>query len=173
MKMLIAVISVMLCLKSCEKELHTDDVLTIEKSPFTGNQLRTDGYYYTRFDNIYSVYFFYSDGIVLSGGFVYEDELEEYEMGYKDGSFVASIRNNKLYWGGFAIDLERILIEKWYPSSGGGMPVFRQEGEIQNDTTFIITKSVRPKTGEEKELNEVYHFKAFSPKPDSTNSFVN
>ena len=52
------------------------------------------------------------------------------------------------------------------------MPVYLDKGEIQNDSTFLITKSIRSKTGEEKELNEIYHFKQFSPKPDSTNVFV-
>lgn len=89
-----------------------------------------------------------------------------------DGSFYESNNDKKLYWGLFNINTTIIRIEKWYPSSGSGMPVYLHEGEIINDTTFRITRSVRQKTGEEKELNEIYHFKEFFPKPDSTNSFI-
>ena len=116
--------------------------------------------------------FFYRDGTLFSGGDVYENKLNEYEQKYQDGSFFDSKKDNKLYLGLFNIDTDIIKIEKWYPSSGGGMPVYLHSGEILNDTTFVITQSIRPKTGEQKELNEVYHFKEFSPKPDSTNTFI-
>jgi len=162
---------IILSLSSCDKIL-VDDELTLNKKPYTSNQLQTDGYYFCKFGNIYRIYFLFRDGVVLSGGDVFEDKLKEQEKKYVDGSFFESKKENKLYWGVFNLDTNIILIEKWYPSSGGGMPVYLDKGEIQNDSTFLITKSIRSKTGEEKELNEIYHFKQFSPKPDSTNVFV-
>lgn len=52
------------------------------------------------------------------------------------------------------------------------MPAYLSIGEIQNDTTFVITKAIRPKTDETLVLNEVFHFRAFAPKPDSTNNVI-
>ena len=84
------------------------------------------------------------------------------------------IKNIKFFWGVFNIKNNQILYERWCPSE----PPYRtyvREGNIINDTTFVITKLYRMVNGkktEESELNEVYHFKQFSPKPDSTNKFI-
>lgn len=171
-QMIILLLTIILSSNSCDKGIIKDDNLTLEKISYTCNHLKINGYYYSQFGEIYRIYFFYTNGIILSGGDVYKTNLYEYEQNYKDGSFWASNKDNKLYWGLYNVDSSQIMIEKWYPSSGGGMPVYLHTGEIQNDTTFIITKSVRSKTGEEKELNEIYHFKELSPKPDSTNIFI-
>ena len=173
MNLILIILGIILSSNSCIKNILADDELTLEKRPYTGNQLRIDGYYYSKFRDIYVIYFFYRNGVLFSGGHVFESELKKYEQKYQDGSFWDDKKDNKLYWGLYNIDSNDIMIEKWYPSSGGGMPVYLHSGEILNDTTFLITKSVRPKTGEEKELNEVYHFREFSPKPDSTNIFIN
>ena len=158
---------------SCDKEIISDDELTLDKTLYICNQLRIDGYYYTQFRDIYRIYFFYRDGTLFSGGDIYEDKLNEYEQKYKDGRFWNAKKDNKLYWGLYNVNSAYdIMIEKWYPSSGGGMPVYIHSGTILNDTTFHITKSVRPATSEKKSLDELYHFKAFSPKPDSTNNFI-
>ncbi len=168
---LFLIIGLLMFMSSCDK-LFPDEKLTLQRKNYTGNELRTDGYYYTQFGDIYKIYFFYSNGILFSGGDVYKNNISEYEQRYKDGSFGLSKKNNKLYWGLFQIKDNKVKVEKWYPSSGGGMPAYLHSGEILNDTTFVITKSVHPKTGKEKELNEVYHFKQFDNKPDSTNNFI-
>jgi len=50
-------------------------------------------------------------------------------------------------------------------------------GEILNDTTFILTEQFLINSDGTKDLlnsfGRTYHFKKFSPKPDSTNSFIN
>lgn len=161
---------------SCEKEILADDELTLSKTPFTANQLRIDGYYYlidVQSHNITATYFFYKDGTVLhGGGWPYENQFEGLESNFGSESWQVKIKENKLKWGVFQAEGDEISFERWYPSSGGPTPAYIRSGEIQNDTTFIITKSIRSKTGEEKKLNEVYHFREFSPKPDSTNNFV-
>jgi hypothetical protein len=176
MKIILILMAVLFSSNSCDKETLQDDELTLNKMPFTGNQLRIDGYYYSidsQSNTIKASYFFYKDGTVLhGGGWPYENQFEGLESNFSSESWQENIKENKLKWGVFQIDGDKISFERWYPSSGGPSPAYIRSGEIQNDTTFIITKSVRPKTGEEKVLNEVYHFKAFSPKPDSTNSFV-
>jgi hypothetical protein len=64
---------------------------------------------------------------------------------------------------------DTIRFERWYP---GDIPYRTtiSEGKIINDSTFIITRSYKGK--HERERNEVYKFRAFSPKPDSTNRFI-
>ena len=110
--------------------------------------------------------------MVFSGGDIYIKDIPEYEQKYKDGSFWRKNRSNKRYWGVYVIKSDNIKIEKWYPSSKGGLPVFLHSGKILSDTSFIMTKSLRPSTCEEKPISEVYHFKRLQPKPDSTNAFI-
>jgi hypothetical protein len=74
-------------------------------------------------------------------------------------------------WGVFNIKDNIIKFERWYPGQGAKKAYVR-EGIILNDTTFHITKSYRSNGSELKDADEVYHFRKFSPKPDSTNVFV-
>jgi hypothetical protein len=176
MKIILIIMAVMFSSNSCDKEVFSDDELTLNKMSYTGNQLRIDGYYYlfdSQSNTITATYFFYEDGTALhGGGWPYENQFEGLESNFSAENWQEKIKENKLKWGVFQIEGDEISFERWYPSSGGPTPAYIRSGEILNDTTFVITKSVRPKTGEEKELNEVYHFRAFSPKPDSTNSFI-
>ncbi len=153
-----------------------DDKLTLEKKPYIGNQLRIDGYYYKMdisSNTIGVTYFFYEDGTLLhGGGWPYEDQFEGLEASFRIENWYNIIKKHKLAWGIFQVEWNEISFERWYPSSGGPSPAYVRSGVILNDTTFVITKSIRSKTGEENELNETYHFKEFFPKPDSTNSFV-
>ena len=76
-------------------------------------------------------------------------------------------------WGTFQINKDSIVFERWYPAEVSKS--YYRSGKILNDTTFVITESYRLRNGKKKEWrekNEVYHFKAFSPKPDSTNRFI-
>lgn len=163
---------------SCNKDkIWKDDELSIQKVPYQGNQLRIDGYYYQQKDgDFYTLYTLYSNGILLylGGGFT-RDKLIELENSIQNGSFYNAAKTFKDYWGVFKIENNNIQFERWYPSSGGGLPAYVRSGNILNDTTFIIIESYRIKSGiktEVKERNETYHFKQFSPKPDSTNTFI-
>ena len=160
---------------SCKKDILADDKLTLERRDFLGNQLRIDGYYYFMTeDNLHYTYFFYENGIIIHGGgnAPNTSPIEFIENQFKSESYLKALKNHKTAWGVFQIEENRISFERWYPSSGGPAPVFIRSGEILNDTTFVITQSTRSKTGEQKKLNEIYHFKEFSPKPDSTNTFI-
>ncbi len=61
--------------------------------------------------------------------------------------------------------------ETWVPSEGK-MPAFNYSGDILNDTTFLITKVKRASGSFTTAIDDTYHFKHFSPKPDSRNEFV-
>ena len=58
MKPTLLIITGILFLNSCIKEILTDEELTLNRNAYTGDQLRIDGYYYTQFRDIYRIYFF-------------------------------------------------------------------------------------------------------------------
>jgi len=164
-------------LSSCS---HFHDKLNISKKQFSGNQLKISGYYYYAKDSvIYSSYFFYNDGTILygGGGGEWGNTTDNLEKNYfTNKAWLQSNKDRKLSWGVFQIEGSNIKFQKWYPSSGGPLKAYVREGEIINDTTFVINKLYRLKNSEISELkkeNETYHFKRFTPKPDSANSFIN
>ena len=72
----------------------------------------------------------------------------------------------------FLIEDNNIKFDRWYPSERP-YQAFVREGVILNDTTFHITKSYRSNGNTEARVrDEIYHFRKFSPKPDSTNRFI-
>jgi hypothetical protein len=152
---------------SCNKDkIWKDDELSIKKVPYQGNQLRIDGYFYQSSPSIdwTRVFFFYRNGIVL------ESYIEN-----ATGKLEVVTNYSKARYGVFENNSNIIRFEKWYPSSGGGLPAYVRSGDILNDTTFIITESYRMKNGKKTEVkvrNETYQFKQYSPKPDSTNTFI-
>ena len=146
--------------------------LALNKVDYNGSNIRIDGYYYTQYNNIYRIIFLYRNGVIFSGGDVYMMDILDYENKYIDGSFWTTKCKNKLYWGVYNITDEKIEYEKWYPASGGPLPSYINSGKIINDTTFVITKSMRSNGSNVQDEYDVYHFKKLSPKPDSTNKFI-
>jgi len=137
--------------------------------PFTGNQLKTNGYYY-QISNDYLVrpYFLYDNGILIciGGGEKSIEEMDEYiRKSYIRDSWY---KKNKYLWGVFFIEGNSIRINRLnqdYPHRGNV-----REGIILNDTTFHITKF--SSSSGDKEYDEVYYFREFYPKPDSTNKYI-
>ena len=163
--MLILLISSML-LSCC---LEKDDVLP-NAMPYTGNQLKTGGYYYQIASNngIYNPLVMYNNGILLTLGGA-ESTLEKMDE-YVRKNYIRDswYKKNKYVWGIFFIEDDAIRINELsqdYPHRG-----IVQEGVILNDTTFKITKF--SSGGKVKERDEIYHFREFSPKPDSTNVYI-
>ena len=154
---------------NCSVFYEKDEVLPNAK-PYTGNQLRTNGYYYliTPSDNvIYKPLVLYTNGVLLftilgSGG----NTLEEMDniirkLYIQDTQY----SKDKYNWGVFFINgnntIKIHILSHFYPHRES---VY--EGVILNDTTFHITKSSNGNR------NDMYHFRQFSPKPDSTNVFI-
>jgi len=146
-----------------------DDELSIKLSPYMGDELRIDGYYYKQWENKTAAIFFYRNGTILT---TYAHEcanLNDFE-----GEMINlydKMRNDKSRWGVFEVQSKTIRWSGWSTSVGGGLPSFECIGAIENDTTFRITKSVNS-DGKEFEKNDIYHFRQFYPKPDSTNTFI-
>jgi hypothetical protein len=144
--------------------------LSLERQPYNGDELRLDGYYYEMIDGVlYSIHFIYKNGVLVNVGGA--DSMEEFEEKLRKGVY-DDLTNYRIGWGVFHIEGKNIKFEEWYPSSGGPMPTYIRAGEIINDTTFHITVSYKPDGSERREKDERYHFKEFSPKPDSTNPYI-
>jgi len=166
-----------LLMSNCNKDkIWKDDELSTNKEPYTGNQLRIDGYYYELVDGVmHGIYCLYDNGVIhhLGDGIKFS-EINQFEQTITTTEFIEKIRKIKYSWGVFKVEGNQIKFERWYPSEPP-YKAYVRAGEILNDTTFIITESYRMHKGkktEVKDRNETYHFKQFSPKPDSTNNFI-
>ena len=160
-KYIVAVILVFF-LQNCK-----DEDLSLQRVPYTGAEVRMDGYFYHHWKGYNSsaivvdftnVFFLYENGIILSAGSfesINLDTVENMMLG-RYGSIVKS----KSGWGVFIVTGNMIEYEQWSTSVGGGLPIFKNTYNIENDTTLINPSG------------NVYHFRQFSPKPDSTNSFI-
>ena len=164
---LIGIIGLLLFLYGCK-----DDELTLQRVPYYGNELRIDGYYYHEYGEPArkNIYFLYRNGIILYGTTPLTSEIEQTENMYQTGKYYELVKNDKTSWGVFLINGNTLKFEKWY--SGEEAWAYISEGEILNDTTFHITVSYRSNTTERREGNEIYHFRQFNSKPDSTNNFI-
>jgi hypothetical protein len=162
---------------SCQKLITYKDFI-LKKTPYTGNELRMDGYYYRyhecyRGNNCIDVSCFYRNGILLDmgGAALSLEEADEYIRRL----FIAGSQNPNyeyLRWGLFVIDNQIIKIECYYPNDNITKWTYIREGVILNDTTFRITSIYFPDKDEIFKANETYHFRQYSPKPDSTNNFI-
>jgi len=161
-----AMLGFILSFFSCKK----DEKLTIGKNPYVG-QLKTDGYYKEIVEDQVIIYFLYNNGVILFGNKLPLKDLDVQELAYKDGSFYNMAKNLKYYWGVFTVDGDDIIIERWNPTR---IPrrVTRSEGKILSDTSFVITRRTQSDRPVVVPEYKVFYFKKFSPKPDSTNSFV-
>jgi len=162
--LLLFILLIMLSSISCEEEINAQ--LTMQKTPYTGNELRIDGYYYTVTQNfegdLYPVYFFYRNGVFRYGGSF--KSLDDITGDWGDG-------NSRLLWGYFEISDSSFRFERWQVTA-----TVEKSGVILNDSTFYISKrkitSGESPNPQEETVNELYHFVEYSPKPDSVNRFL-
>ena len=163
---------------SCKK-MFEDEELSMERVDYTGTELRTDGYYYYRYqyydsreDSLYDCFIpwiLYRNG-VSTYGYVYDySEVERLEDGFRNGTYSDKMKEHKDRWLVFRISGNTIEFERW-DHKGFRLITYKQYAEIINDTTFKLVKEYY--NGKEIEIVMTFHFKQFAPKPDSTNSFI-
>ena len=104
-----------------------------------------------------TVFFLYRNGIILSAGAYENAALDVVEK--KMLKRYESLLKEKIGWGVFVVKNNKIEYEQWSTSVGGGLPVFKNSYIIENDTTLSSYMGI-------------YHFRQFSPKPDSTNVYI-
>lgn len=175
---ILSIILIMI-VSSCKK-MFEDEELSMERVDYTGTELRTDGYYYYRYqyydskeDSLYDNFcpwILYRNGVWLHGGAWDYSRMEEVEKKFEDGSFYDLCKDDKSSWGVFQISDSVIEFEGWDSGEHFSRPTVKQYAKIVNDTTFCKC-SKRPQKGENV-MGWWFHFKQFSPKPDSTNSFI-
>jgi hypothetical protein len=162
----------LLSLLSCEEEKEIK--LGTPKQNYTGS-LRTNGYYYLTISNDTEeralMYFLYRDGTILYGGAPMTTDVSTRETDFANGRWSVSAEGEKTYWGIFQVTGSDLLFDQWYIRDGGLLAAYQTNGTILNDTTFIMSSSNREGLGGVP-LEEVYHFKAYNPKPDSVNQFL-
>ncbi len=158
---------------------RTAKILTPRVNNLT-NTINLQGYYYYEVKDSLNkdrvlIYFLYSNGVLLFCGSVEKKDFGQMEK-YINHEFLSKyvFSNDISAWGVYKIDGNEILKEQWYPFDfAAGVPTYISKGEIMNDTTFVLKKISRPNGKDLTLINETYHFRQFSPKPDSTNNFIN
>ena len=165
------IICSLVLLAGCAKSRQDDD-LSLPLRPHTGS-LRIDGYYYNDYANgsHRHYYFLFGNGVIVDARAYEISDTAKAEAYFSLPTWPVEIRKHKYGWGLFITEGNKIEFERWYP---GGTPLqaFVSSGTILNDTTFHITSSRRSNGDDDDSEDEVYHFRKFSPKPDSTNDYV-
>jgi hypothetical protein len=144
---------------------RTIDMQTLERKNYSGSELKIDGYYYsfsktTTGESLGTIFFLYKNGVFLYLGTPKAStilELDQKVLEYKPAT------NIREYWGVFQVNGNQISIERWLLSSGRNIPAKVFKGEILNDTTMSMELFANVET---------WKFRAFTPKPDSTNAYV-
>lgn len=154
----LAVVCFAVFLAACGLFDQTFDELSLPFEPYTGNELRMDGYYATAPDDVtdfFAALLLYRNGAVRYGGASTSRHSLE--------SKLALYGDRRYDWGVFVVDGDEIEMERWNVPQPFNSSTYLRSGRILDDTTFVLTT-------EERELT--YRFTAFSPKPDSTSAFL-
>jgi len=168
MKTICIILYVSILFASCNK-LFPDEQLKFQRQNYEGNELKVNGYYYMYSDNGgIIVKYLFSNGIILSGYFHSTTNLNEVEI--KMVKEYDLLQKDKSRWGVFVINDNSIQYSRWV-HLGLRFVSVKCLGIIDNDTTFRFIKNINP-DGKEFSVNDIYHFRRFSPKPDSTNIFI-
>jgi hypothetical protein len=144
--------------------------LTLEQIPFSGDQIKTEGYFY-RIDTVIShplggyketvlarYYVFYRNGVLAhaNSSLASFDELGNF---LQDKEEWALFKGNSYLWGVYQVREKQVIANVWVPSSGGKHPNYVFRMDILNDSTLI-------------QESRVYKFRPLNPKPDSVNIFT-
>ncbi|MFK8302371.1 hypothetical protein ACI75Y_05625 [Capnocytophaga stomatis] len=157
---------------SCYKQ--TVESLTMQRKPYLGKELRTDGYYYSLSDpwGGNGIFVFNRNGVCLQ---VFISRKEKNILSIIENEillnpeFIKKAKEEPHSYGVFLINYPNIETETFI-----GRSTYRQYHtieEILNDTTFVIHKE-KGLGNKWFDSNTTYHFKKFSPKPDSTNVYI-
>ena len=159
--------------------------LTFKKQEFLGKNLKINGYFYNiNNKNEYNAFFIYKNGVYHGGKWRKKIDFNVNNLNLLDMDIKSIYEIEEKYptyynWGVFNVNYTNIEIERWVTSSGGGAyPTQILKGEIKNDSTihFHTLIGAHPVNANSKKktvnIDETYHFRQFSPKPDSTNKFI-
>ena len=155
-------------LVSCSKESQ-DAVLS--SVSYTGDELKINYGLYGRVTSDSTgleVYFLYRNGHLIVGGYPNWEELEEFRRRGWPGYPGAG----KTSYGIFEINDEGIIIEEYFRSNDGPLKTVVSSGTILNDSTFHIHSIENNFYDKTIDVDQTFKFYPFSPKPDSTNNYI-
>lgn len=168
-----------LVFEACVKDSICYDVpLNLSRHDADSVQLKLNGFYYGNSfqtfegDTKYNLVVLYSNGIVMSLGAASEGQLES-QIELISANIHTISTSSKSTYGVFQIHGSEILLEKWrFGQCGHDVDLF--EGEIVSDTVFKFNKLTTETETQviTEEIDHTYIFHAYSPKPDSLNSFI-
>jgi hypothetical protein len=146
---------------SCVETLP-DEELTMVRMPYNGSEIRLDGCFISEENtetHRHTYSFFYSNGTELSfSSSVVIEQKNQVPIG---------VWSSKLFWGVFEISDKVIKVQSWDMNEDTFVRQFIRSNyiyKILNDSTLLYENS--------KGYKLIYHFKKFSPKPDSTNIYI-
>jgi hypothetical protein len=157
-----------------------DEELRLNRIPYTGSELRTDGYYYSQ-TNMYicDITFLYRNGIIIHATWSWDKNKPIEEIEKEMVNKYNELYKSQYEWGVFKVEDDKIEYEM-FENPGlifCGMAVYRSLGLIEKDTAFLIKQILHSHecsgtTSLFSTPDDRYHFRQFSPKPDSTNSWI-
>ncbi len=164
----------LMSLNGCSKVDGADEQFSFSPSPNLIGSIFLKGYYYYYYApaDYYIIMFLYSNGVILYGAAVSTTDLLKTEDSYKNGTFHAMAVKDISLWRIYKVEGDSIRIEARASDGTTPLIVGIYEGVILNDSTFTLLQSRRLDGRLIDKRNETYHFKSFSPKPDSTNPFI-
>jgi len=177
MKLICALLLVLCIAPSCKKLGICQDVaLQLDREDHNGAELKMNGFYYgnpdTSKDGVvrYETIVFFRNGVIALPGRPDPGQELDYIIGAANTNVLTKTRFD---WGLFKTSGSNISIAGWKKTKCG-YPAILRTGYIQNDTTFMITKTAtKGKYGSaEQGVNQVFHFRYCPVLPDSTNEFV-
>ncbi len=166
----------------------------VKRETKTVINLRTDGYYYyeeyskdqiydksndlLKNKNLMHPIILYKDGTLKYCMWYPIENTEDINLRHK--SFTNTIKNVEkevfnetiISWGHYKIDKDTIIIRYyWHGPNPFKEYLVEKIGNVLNDTTFILKKAITVDKNAycEDYKPEIYKFRHFSPKPDSTN----
>lgn len=143
----------------------------LTKTPIINSSIKLNGYYIGNQNGVYNILLIYDNGLIRYVGSLDSDNANKVSN-YLIKEYINSKPKNdsRVGWGVIRINNLDLEYDMYYPRMDA--PIYTRKGIILNDSTFQIESVSAYKSKKINTENIVYHFRSFSPKPDSTNNFI-
>ena len=162
---------------SCQKRHE----LGIPRIPYTGDELRINGYYYSPAEigengdtltKEIMIIIFFRNGISMIQPVNLPQRADSIQ------TIIDALRALPTEWmlrtssgyGTFSISDVTLNMSFWLKD--WDYLCYQYEAKILNDSTFMIKSYSTSKSNDKKRYKRIYYFKQYSPKPDSTCVFI-
>lgn len=177
---LILVLFLVFIFSSCLVDME----LSMSRRENNSNLLTLDGYYYHRYvvegSKFTGVWFLYKNGNLFDAGSQRGTPNVSIMDAHVHDAYIDIEESHKKYiqpeytWGLYHLTEGKIEIERYQtPLYARPYTTIEEKGVVLNDTTFVITKRFIHETNSEESVQDTFHFRKFSLKPDSVNRFIN